>query len=56
MTLDPEFVKQTTDLIVQTLELYQTAGAPQELVKHGIVKILETFCVDSLLVKWWVLH
>ena len=26
MTLDPEFVKQTTDLIVQTLELYQTAG------------------------------
>ena len=27
MTLDPEFVKQTTDLIVQTLELYKTAGA-----------------------------
>jgi hypothetical protein len=26
MTLDPEFVKQTTDLIVQTLELYKTAG------------------------------
>ena len=27
MTLDPEFEKQTTDLIVQTLELYKTAGA-----------------------------
>ena len=27
MTLDPEFVKQTTDLIVQTLELYKTARA-----------------------------
>ena len=26
MTLDPEFVKQTTDLILQTLELYKTAG------------------------------
>ena len=23
MTLDPEFAKQTTDLIVQTLELYK---------------------------------
>lgn len=27
MTLDPEFAKQTTELIVQTLELYQKAGA-----------------------------
>ena len=27
MTLDPEFTKQTTDLITQTLELYKTAGA-----------------------------
>lgn len=27
MTLDPEFAKQTTDLIKQTLELYKTAGA-----------------------------
>ncbi len=27
MTLDPEFAKQTTDLIEQTLELYKTAGA-----------------------------
>ena len=27
MTLDPDFTKQTTDLIVQTLELYKTAGA-----------------------------
>ena len=27
MTLDPEFLKQTTDLIEQTLELYKTAGA-----------------------------
>ena len=27
MTLDPEFVKQTTELITQTLELYKSAGA-----------------------------
>jgi len=27
MTLDPEFSKQTTELITQTLELYKTAGA-----------------------------
>jgi len=27
MTLDPEFLKQTTDLIEQTLELYKTSGA-----------------------------
>jgi hypothetical protein len=27
MTLDPDFTKQTTDLIVQTLELYKTANA-----------------------------
>ncbi len=27
MTLDPEFSKQTTDLIHQTLELYKKAGA-----------------------------
>ena len=27
MTLDPEFAKQTTDLIRQTLELYKTSGA-----------------------------
>jgi len=27
MTLDPEFAKQTTELIVQTLELYKTSGA-----------------------------
>ncbi len=27
MTLDPEFSKQTTDLIEQTLELYKTSGA-----------------------------
>ena len=27
MTLDPEFTKQTTDLIEQTLELYKTSGA-----------------------------
>ena len=27
MTLDPDFTKQTTDLIVQTLDLYKTAGA-----------------------------
>ena len=27
MTLDPEFSKQTTKLIQQTLELYKTAGA-----------------------------
>ncbi|MGH1567426.1 MAG: hypothetical protein ACRBB5_08440 [Nitrosopumilus sp.] len=27
MTLDPDFAKQTTELIVQTLELYQKAGA-----------------------------
>ena len=27
MTLDPEFTKQTTELIEQTLELYKTAGA-----------------------------
>lgn len=27
MTLDPEFSKQTTDLIAQTLELYKSAGA-----------------------------
>ena len=26
MTLDSEFVKQTTDLIKQTLELYKSAG------------------------------
>lgn len=27
MTLDPEFTKQTTELIGQTLELYKSAGA-----------------------------
>jgi hypothetical protein len=27
MTLDPEFAKQTTELIVQTLELYEKSGA-----------------------------
>jgi hypothetical protein len=27
MTLDPEFSKQTTNLIEQTLELYKSAGA-----------------------------
>ncbi len=27
MTLDPEFTKQTIDLIEQTLELYKTSGA-----------------------------
>jgi hypothetical protein len=27
MTLDSEFAKQTTDLILQTLELYKSAGA-----------------------------
>ena len=27
MTLDPEFSKQTSSLIEQTLELYKTAGA-----------------------------
>ena len=27
MTLDPEFSKQTTSLIEQTLELYKSAGA-----------------------------
>ncbi len=27
MTLDPEFTKQTTDLIEQTLELYKTVSA-----------------------------
>lgn len=27
MTLDPEFAKQTAELITQTLELYKTAGA-----------------------------
>ncbi len=27
MTLDPEFLKQTTDLIEQILELYKTSGA-----------------------------
>ena len=27
MALDPDFTKQTTELIVQTLELYQKAGA-----------------------------
>lgn len=27
MTLDPEFTKQTTDLIIQTLDLYKSAGA-----------------------------
>ena len=27
MTLDPEFSKQTKELIVQTLELYKSAGA-----------------------------
>jgi len=26
MTLDPEFLKQTSDLIEQTLELYKNAG------------------------------
>ena len=26
MTLDPEFTKQTIDLITQTLELYKSAG------------------------------
>ena len=27
MTLDPEFAKQTTDLITQTLDLYKKSGA-----------------------------
>ena len=27
MTLDPEFIKQTTNLVEQTLELYKKAGA-----------------------------
>ena len=27
MTLDPDFSKQTTDLIKQTLDLYKSAGA-----------------------------
>lgn len=27
MTLDPEFSKQTKELIIQTLELYKSAGA-----------------------------
>ncbi|MCH8085440.1 MAG: hypothetical protein QQN62_00255 [Nitrosopumilus sp.] len=27
MTLDPEFTKQTIDLIEQTLELYKTSGS-----------------------------
>ena len=27
MTLDPEFAKQTTELIVQTLDLYKKSGA-----------------------------
>jgi hypothetical protein len=48
MTLDPEFSKQTTDLIQQTLELYKSAGHLQELAKHGNVVTLETFCVDFL--------
>ena len=27
MTLDPDFIKQTDNLVVQTLELYKTSGA-----------------------------
>ena len=33
MTLDPEFSKQTTDLITQTLELYKSAEASPRVEK-----------------------
>ncbi len=33
MTLDPEFARQTTDLIIKTLELYQKSGASPRVGK-----------------------
>ena len=36
MTLDPEFSKQTTDFIQQTLELYKSAGASKSWRNMGM--------------------
>ena len=52
MTLDPEFSKQTTDLIEQTLELYKSAGASPRIGETWDCGNIGIFYVDFLLVKW----
>jgi len=43
MTLDPEFKKQTTQLIEQTLELYKSAGASPRIGQVWDVKNVGDF-------------
>ncbi len=43
MTLDPEFKKQTTQLIEQTLELYKSAGASPRISQVWDVKNVGDF-------------
>ena len=43
MTLDPEFKKQTTQLIEQTLELYKSAGASPRIGRVWDVKNIGDF-------------
>jgi len=43
MTLDPEFKKQTTQLIEQTLELYKSAGASPRIGQVWDVKNIGDF-------------
>ncbi len=43
MTLDPEFKKQTTQLIEQTLELYKSAGASPRISQVWNVKNVGDF-------------
>ncbi len=56
MTLDPEFAKQTTELIVQTLDLYKKSGASPRVGEIWNCASIGDFYAAFLLVKWWVQH
>lgn len=45
MTLDPEFARQTRDLVVKTLEMYKTAGAsPRVTETWGCENVGDFLC------------
>ena len=52
MTLDPEFSKQTTELILQTLELYKSAGASPRIGETWNCSNIGDFLCGFLLGKW----
>ena len=53
MTLDPEFSKQTTELILQTLELYKSAGASPRIGETWNCSNIGGFFVWFFLLGKW---